>query len=139
MDSGGFKKKRQNVIGISLVIILFRLLKVQTPETMSVFGFTIPINNPEYFKIAIFTLFIYFVWRFYIEWRETERAEYIKYRLENIIIPIQRKLWGDFKELYSNRFVESESQVQNRFNNYFRNEGIRFKEPLEVIVHLLGN
>ena len=48
-DSGGFKKKRQNVIGISLVIILLDFFNVNPPKELNVFGIEIKIENPEYF------------------------------------------------------------------------------------------
>lgn len=89
-DSGGFKKKRQNLIGISLVLLLLDFLKVETPKELDLFNIKIPIDNPSYFTWAIWILFFYLLYRLYVEWIYSEQSAYKAY--------ISKQLWMPYRE-----------------------------------------
>lgn len=123
-DSGGFKKKRQNVIGISLVILLFHFLKVQTPDKLDVFNIEIPIVKPEYFTLTIWVLFVYLVYRFYVEWIYSEKREYDKYMNQIVWTPIKDKVYD---ELMGNpEFIKHKSRIHGSLHKFLTNPLTRY-------------
>ena len=76
MDSGGFKKKRQNVILLSSVLILLDYSGAKL-DKLNVFGININLSHKEV-SLILWGLFFYFLYRFIIDWKDNEKESFVK-------------------------------------------------------------
>lgn len=59
-----FLRQRRNLIGISIIIILFKVAEIST-DKLTVLGTTFEIGNPKVIPYFVWTLWVYFLFRYY--------------------------------------------------------------------------
>jgi len=138
MDESNIKKKRQNLIGISLIIIFFHLYgEAENFDKIQIFGmpFKMPINH---IKVGVLFLYGYFLYRYSIEWIEKEKQVLIQAWKENVI----HKLWIIFKYILNEEYEEQISSAELRdiynFENslkaHVKSKDLRFKQSFSFFL-----
>ena len=133
-DSADFKKKRKNIIGISVVLILLRLYSVPLKD-LKVFGVNIPIESSFEINILLFGTFLYLLYRYKNEWRHSEKKHYNTYMLHNLWVPISgeatKKIWLDYKGETS----DSEATIGNQLRHALISRKTRFTCKLSIGIY----
>jgi hypothetical protein len=130
-DSSDFKRKRKNVIGISLVIILIQFYSVEL-EKLKVFDVSIPVGEPFEIKALLFIVFGYLVYRYKNEWRHSEKSKYEVYMYANLWVPIGNNAGEKIKLKYDDEVVDSQATISNIISNNLKSIKTRYIKKISL-------
>lgn len=120
-------------------MILFKWFEVKTPNIIPVFGFEIPIPDPQSFMNILWVLFIYFSYRLYVHWVRAERKIYRNSLMTYVYKPFIEVIVKSTGSQFSHLKIDN-SKLKESLRLYFLDRGRRFRTDYRGVIPIVpGN